>query len=270
MIKPMQKRGQVTVFIVLGIVMLIIVAIFLYINSLSVEDLGQEIDYKDTASVQLFIEGCLRQVSEEALFYIGERGGYYTFDDTILYADYSPTETYLAQKVPFYYYNGEILIPEISEIEENIDSYIVDHLDECLSNLSSFTKQGWEISSEDYVIDSKITTNNVKMSLDFPLTVGIGENFQELSSFEVEQDLNFLDMYIFAEQIIKLQEENPDYVLYGEINLMAKAYDFDFFIDNLEEDVVWYGLLFNNAMDSGYNYELGFAVKYDWEDIFEE
>ncbi len=65
-----RKDGQVTVFIILGILILIIVSVLLYFNSLSVGDFKDEIVSSDLNSVQLYVDSCLETSSEEALRYV--------------------------------------------------------------------------------------------------------------------------------------------------------------------------------------------------------
>ena len=76
----MKKRGQVTVFLIIGLVILISFGIFYYAKSYNTKSAIKNA-LKKTASetdiVKAYVEACIKNVAEEALFEkIGEQGGY--------------------------------------------------------------------------------------------------------------------------------------------------------------------------------------------------
>ena len=68
-----KKRSQVTLFIIIGIVLLFLVLGILYMRAILEPD-GPILAEKDP--VKLYVEQCLGIVSEEALGYIGMQAGY--------------------------------------------------------------------------------------------------------------------------------------------------------------------------------------------------
>jgi len=82
-----QKRGQITVFIILGIIILLSFAFLLYFSSSagkqkskasSLEEIRKTFD---SESFQYYVSSCLTNNFEEGLMLIGERGGYLHPDD---------------------------------------------------------------------------------------------------------------------------------------------------------------------------------------------
>ncbi|MBU90087.1 hypothetical protein CMO94_00985 [Candidatus Woesearchaeota archaeon] len=75
----MKKRGQITIFLILGVVIIVVFVMFYYLNSLSRINPGENIVSKSEAGdiVKKYAESCLKMVSDEALFeMIGLQGGY--------------------------------------------------------------------------------------------------------------------------------------------------------------------------------------------------
>jgi len=71
------KRGQITLFIVIGVLILIIVGIFLYVRA----PVDEEEVPRDVAPVKVFVEECLEDIGKEAVIENSIQGGYYYFDD---------------------------------------------------------------------------------------------------------------------------------------------------------------------------------------------
>ena len=70
----MLKRGQVTIFIIIGILILILTGFYLAFQS-SIRETPTP-DAHDFNSVRVYMESALEQYSEHSLFLVGQRGGY--------------------------------------------------------------------------------------------------------------------------------------------------------------------------------------------------
>jgi len=76
----MQKRGQVTLFVFLGILILILIIVLFYLRNVQIEsseDLSQNIDISQTKQeVDNIVQTCLNDISERAVWIATEHGGY--------------------------------------------------------------------------------------------------------------------------------------------------------------------------------------------------
>src|SRR3989344_3975401 len=77
----MQKRGQVTVFIIVGILILAVAGSYFYLRNEVFEADTPVTEATTLDSVQLYVEGCLDKVANEGLKLIGQQGGYYKFQE---------------------------------------------------------------------------------------------------------------------------------------------------------------------------------------------
>lgn len=178
----MKKRGQVTLYIVVGILLVIIIGLFIYV--LRPEELKRNQILSDSvpskfSPVQNFVQSCILDVGEKAVRLAGERGGYifsrnYPMLGFDLNPDFEePTESdsfyvhlYRDVPVPYWYYmnapngmnvfsysdeipplkseedNGKLRETTDISIEAQIDRYVSRNLNDCLNNFNSFKEQG--------------------------------------------------------------------------------------------------------------------------------
>lgn len=75
----MKKRGQITVFLVIGMIILILFGMYYYVKSYSAKSAVKNAPGKRSEAdiVKAYVESCIKNVAEDALFEkIGEQGGY--------------------------------------------------------------------------------------------------------------------------------------------------------------------------------------------------
>ena len=110
------KKGQVTVFIIIGIILVFVTAGIIFITQSAsdagltasgdpiIEDAPQEF-----RPLQQFIEGCVEDTAKKGLITLGEQGGY--INPTGTFSVSEPTESdglnLEPLKVPYWHYNSK-------------------------------------------------------------------------------------------------------------------------------------------------------------------
>ena len=84
----MFKRGQVTIFVITGLVILLIIGMVYYIRYYSVSGGGFLTSSLEAENVKDYVESCLEETTLKGLIYLGEHGGYYS------------------DKIPYFYKNN--------------------------------------------------------------------------------------------------------------------------------------------------------------------
>ncbi len=111
------KKAQVTLFIIIGIVMIAAVATFLYIrNTIEAGDRDADIIRQieeipsELVPIRTFVESCIKLETEEALRIAGQHGGH-VYSDSFASNIIEPTEgdaleynPFPGYKVPYWYY----------------------------------------------------------------------------------------------------------------------------------------------------------------------
>ena len=255
----MFKKAQITIFIIIGVCLLIFAGIMLYYNITSKEAESEEgLIEPDISPVQSFIDSCLKITLEQGIDYISLRGGYYHApDDYIIHLGY---------KIPYYHdvVKGDLMI-SLQDIEDQISYYIEDNLGACINNFSVFKNIGYTIESDNLNIISTIHESGVNVDLTYPLTIQLGDTVRELDSFTAYVETPLHDMYWNVRKYIDKQMTVPNAEPLDSLILLADEYDFKF--ENIfRNDSHIYALNTNHTAEDGF-YVFVFAVKYDWSSL---
>ena len=67
------KRGQITIFIFVGIGILIVFSLIFYISGAKIKKMENEVSYFSSKfqPIKTFVSSCVDKVSEEGLYFIG-------------------------------------------------------------------------------------------------------------------------------------------------------------------------------------------------------
>jgi len=212
----MKKRSQVTLFVILGLVVLFSTLIVLYIRSQSIDN--PLIEFQDDP-VTAYIEHCLGQIAEDALVNIGQQGGFIEIeaDQT---ADLLPFES------PFFSYSKQLYIPywfyqrnglektEMPQLHKSYDGdysiqwqledYINRHLGDCV-DLSALEAQGIDVAEMGVLETSVIIAEeNVNFKLNYPLKIYENDDTETRSDY-------FTDVSVRLGRVYRLAKEIRDY-----------------------------------------------------------
>jgi len=119
------KKSQLSPWIMISIVIVVFVIAYFINKKYPLNGFGAE-DREKINSILSSIENCKSIAADEAVYKIGIQGGYK-----------NPPETYLDlgwSFIPYYFIEGDIVIPKKSDIEKNVGVLFDSLLDYC-SNL---------------------------------------------------------------------------------------------------------------------------------------
>ena len=235
------SKGQVTVFIIIGIIVLFAFAAILYFTKVSsVERLRAEQEPVITEAPQAFkplqayTENCLSQIGRQGLLILGQQGGYIYPDVVGKYSSTNPTEaegiSLEPTKVPYWHFNSEpnsgkkVLFsslqpklyakddPEMS-MEAQLSRYVKEKLDDCLDAYKPFQEQGFSITMPEYTIDVEgrqmdvhVGDESVNFLLKMPVKARKGEAQAELDQFFVKIPLRLKHYYEVANTITQAEK----------------------------------------------------------------
>jgi len=273
----MQKRGQVTVFIIIGLIIIILVGVFYYVRSYNIKSESEKsirkTKFTDTDIVKAYAETCIKMVSEEALFdRIGLQGGYINPEGDALYNDPGvplpgPGSTsYLGDKVPFYLDGSTTYIPSLDDISRKLANYIDVEFQKCF-NKNVFENIGLGIDS---VADAKSEVNinkeDISINVNYKLILSNVDAETKVESFRVELPIRlkilFDNAVLLAQRIAGSQPNvysiNSDCASYdrdGLINVYVRNSDYG---DGKIIQIFDYSTFYKHYLNS---YIFQFAVK---------
>jgi len=230
------KKGQITVFIIIGIIILFVFAGVLFvIKTTSKEQVSVAGDQivvgapEGFTPLQAFTQNCLDQVSTDSLISLGEQGGYLYPD---LVGTFSPTNPTNADGLefnnlllPYWLYNSQpdeqktITFsshkPELSadkdsqlSIEAQLARDIKEKLSFCLDDYSAFTAQGYSIKQgavQD--VQVKVVPGAVNVIVEMPVEASLGDVKESSERFAVQLDVDLQHLYDVASNILNTQRD---------------------------------------------------------------
>ncbi|PIN74243.1 hypothetical protein COV20_01350 [Candidatus Woesearchaeota archaeon CG10_big_fil_rev_8_21_14_0_10_45_16] len=183
----MQKRGQVTVFVIVALLVLGLSALIFVLN----ERITPEIKPVDTAPVQQFVESCLQKTLSEGISFIAENGGYNHLPEL------SSSDAF--HNAPYYVYLGEDTSPTLQSIQRQLADYITSQLPFCIQQFKAFP---YTISFSEISTRVSILLGMVDADISFPITIEQGEQQATLDTFRVSQPSSLFEMYSASQEIV--------------------------------------------------------------------
>lgn len=199
------KKAQITIFLILGVVVLIAVGFILYITNISKkasfksEEPSNIISVKDSA--EFFTQTCLNNVLKEALNKLGENGGY-IYRTPNLKIQY--TQDYM---FTFLYIDRTNFLPSLDIIKSDIEKYINENLRYCLDDFVIYEKQGWNIEIPEIKSKATLTENDVIAELEFPVKFTRNKASFSLDKFFVRNQISIKKILQEAGNILKEAED---------------------------------------------------------------
>lgn len=261
------KKGQIAIFIIIGMIVLVSVPLLLYLNTAQKNNPQIEKISKmpfEVAPIADYIKSCITNVAEDGLTLISKQGGYY--DLPII------STVQFTNNTAFYFYHGLDMSPDLENIEKEFSLLIEKELDSCIK-FELFESQGFEIKKGILNATITIIDKEIIFGIDYPLEFKKEEGIINLKDFNAQIPSKLKQFYELSKQIIEEQKNEPNYVL--ESFILNLIYDNNISYDLIEdEDTVVYALIdaepdyseFPEEDNETY-YAFMFAVKYDWEDL---
>lgn len=147
------QKGQVTIFIILGLFLLLVVALIIIFQKEKVIFTPEELTPLQKGKAEDFITACLQTIGDNALFQLGQQGGYIYLPAEVLNDGNAHLKTSPFTVIPYWAYGTSKKIPSLEQIETQIDLYIQQNLRDCL-----FADQVFQ-EKYDFVEKSGITAN---------------------------------------------------------------------------------------------------------------
>ena len=223
----MPKKAQITLFIILGIVIVIAALIVIYVQSNLIKTTeGETRDIikqpYTSANVKLFVESCLDISANKGITLLGMRGGFIEFP-----ADVNTMVT-SRTIIPFLYYRGENKLPTLTKMGEELSKYVNHEMIVCLDGLNEFKNMGYIIETGNVNTTTNISDSSVVIRVDYPIIIKDEKGKTEISEFYKQVPLKLGKIHKLADDIMAESVEYDNYdVLIPELNFDTDlSYDY--------------------------------------------
>lgn len=206
----MQKKAQVTLFIIIAVVVLAAALFsFIYIRRTRVA-IPTKIQPVEDYLVEC-ISGHVKDTSKIA----GMQAGYLDlpeFESGSEYMPFSSRLNFIGMEVPYWFYvSGNNLAreqrPELREIEQQFSDYLEEKIQEC--DLSNFLNNNYDIELEGSpVIDVDIKKNSIDINVKWPLNIEFEDAKARIIDHKVITRSNFGQLYDTANTIYESEKKD--------------------------------------------------------------
>ncbi|NPE27031.1 hypothetical protein HNV12_03450 [Methanococcoides sp. SA1] len=211
------KSGQVTLFILVGIVIVSAILVFF---------LWVQPTYLSEGVERFGFEGCVQDVLEEGVLELEGNAGFiepgfsYSYDgEEYVYLCYTED----------YYETCTVQVPFLkNNFDEQLERYVRDGVDVCYENsLGELRDQGYNVVSGAIDYNVEIEPGVVRMEIEAPTSLGT----QRFSRFNIELSSPLYNMLMIATSILQFEARYGD----SDTSAFTLLYP-DYFIDKVKRD----------------------------------
>lgn len=195
------KKGQVTVFIIIGVVMVIGFGLLFFIFGRAVpeEQRPDEIIF-DEASVRNYMRSCIEAVGDQGLIILGKQGGRIYPDKHVKTTNYRIRRNIV---------DGEKDLPEVTEMQQDLKRYLDEHLNpDCIRDFRAFTERGWQV---DYgTADSNVVVTELSVDFEVSMKVTVRRDSKkiDINQYTTRRNLRLPELLEKAGKIIDSHIDN--------------------------------------------------------------
>ena len=199
--QKLNKRGQLTIFIIVAIVILAVVLVILFYPKIKTVISG---DLNPNA----YLKSCIEPVIEPNLDLLSRQGGYLNPEGFLYYND---TRIKLLCYTPEFYKTCVVQQPMIkAHVEQELTKVVAEKTKTCMDNLKSeYESRGYsvQVGKGDYKVE--IVPGNILINFNMPFTV-TQETTQTYKSFSAEINSNMYDLLMIAQNIVEFESTLGD------------------------------------------------------------
>ena len=213
------KRGQVTLFIIIALVIVVGIALFFVLKN----------NYSNTNILNKKVQpiydsylSCLESTLDEGIKILGYQGGYIQLPEFVAGSNYRPTSSQLdffGQPIAYWYFiSGNNLVkeqvPTKKDMEKELENYLSQRLDGC--NFKEYSQTGYDVYVGKGNVSVSITDSKVEAFIENSFNIYTEEETYILENHEISVESKLGEIYSLAVNTYNHEIENnflEDYAL---------------------------------------------------------
>ncbi|MBU2590150.1 MAG: hypothetical protein KKA65_02180 [Nanoarchaeota archaeon] len=221
------KRGQITVFIVLGLIFVAVIGLLIAYKDTLMGSQTAQVEGIGTLQPELMgagelIEDCIKEVAKSGLSDLGMHAG--IIDNSQLETfDFSGLDaTYL-------YSNSESKLPSREAMEESLALFVKQNVRDCLA----VELPGFEVTpAEVKEVSADIGSEEVDVAVEWPITIKKAALESKVDGFKISVPVRLGIIYNEVESFISQQLETPEEVCLSCLLDSAQEKDLSIEVNN--------------------------------------
>lgn len=201
------KKAQVTIFIILGILLVLALIIIIAFQQEIVTFKPGELIPTSKGKIEQFISSCIEKAGNDAVEKVGAQGGYIHIPLAIAIDSSRHLKTSPLTTIPYWAYGPTLSIPALDEIKQQIDGYIESHVRDCLLQTEAFQETYTLIEKSPIQADTNIVSSKVIFNVRWDVEIRNkgGDIITELIDHTAESPVKLKKTYDTSVKIV--QEE---------------------------------------------------------------
>lgn len=206
-----KKRGQITVFIIIGLVLLLSVGVFLYIyQQRTTAPIKRVIAVpEDAQQIYDYVQTCTDQITKDGLIIMGAQAGYIYIPPVIdrnhnAYVNLDPLG---AAKTPMWYYEGEDRTPSLDFMQRELAVYVKQNLPTCVNDFVSFADRYKVTPKSDILPVVLFTDSEVIVELKWQLEIEVQGRLTQLTEFITSFPVKLKTMHELAQKTMEAENQ---------------------------------------------------------------
>lgn len=246
----MRKRGQITIFMIVGFVILLVIILIFGLRKAGVGISSSDFLYSKMDVVEKQVKDCTKEKLIESLEIIGKQGG--TLDPVNYRMHGGNSVSYLCYNIPN---KPECLNKMVfnNDIENEVEEYLNFYVPQCL-DLEGLKKSFFfpEVRSARYTSDVEIREEGVFVKINYPITLVKDETQLTLNDFTELDNVPIGKLLDVTYDIIN--SESRDGMFFSVPYMIANRGEVEIFVDQQEYPDKIYVL---NQRNSNYIFQFG-------------
>ncbi len=211
-----KNKGQTTIFVIIAIIIVGVIVVLFVLRSRPTIIVSPDFDPSS------YIEGCMKESTEEAINILSEQGGDIISDGSVMYKD--KNITYLCYNANFYKpcINQRPML--IEHIEKEINEYLEPRMRTCFSALRQ------ELEERNYVVSLEgmnITTELQNRKVIVTINRGLSMTKEETRRFEKFKTQISHPLYDLAKIAMEISNQEAQYCNFDALSFMLIYSDYD-------------------------------------------
>ncbi len=245
----MEKKAQITLFLILGVVILLVIGGFLLLaNNLKKEEAVPEIG--EGATLRGFVENCIQEVAIPAIYLQGVQGGYI----------YRREESFKRQGSDYrinYLYDEKNNVPTREQLQSELNLYVNANLRYCLGDFEAYKNMGYQVEIGAIDTDSIVGINDIFIKVNYPVTLTQQDKKEEIEEFSATIPIRLGYLNDLSREFIDAVVEDPSKI---DMTMLGK-FDVDVSIIPYSQDTIIYSFYDEKSNIRDRRYIFLFATK---------
>jgi hypothetical protein len=193
----LSKRGAVTAFLIVGVVLLVISGIIFLVRSeymkslFEVQQAGLKTIPQQAQPLVDYITYCIESTGMDGVAYISERGW-----------KNRPSVSSNINRLPYFLDGDKILMPTKQQIATELSEYVDENLEKCTSLMQS---DAFTLNLGKPKTNATINANNILLNVNYPVEFAYGNFSLNLDQFQSELKFSMDKMYIATSNLLNEQ-----------------------------------------------------------------